>query len=305
MAARRKETAIVAVTSDGDLSPDIASVATAVGSRREAAWIIEHVDEVLGLRGHARDETVRSLAARRRAGEPLQYVLGRWSFRTIELEVDQRVLIPRPETEQVVEVALARLNAARKGRGAAEAAACCDLGTGSGAIALSLAVEAPAPVGGLEIWATDRSPDALAVATANRDRLSLAGRLGSTRVELAEGDWFGALPASLVGRLDLIVANPPYVTASEYEELDPTIRCFEPRTALVSGPGRSGTPGMSDIEGILGAAPRWLRPGGFAVVEIAPHQADATVAAARAAGFASADIERDLAGRPRMVVAAC
>src|SRR5438105_5970876 len=141
------------------------------------------------------------MVARRAAGEPLQYVLGRWAFRTLDLMVDRRVLIPRPETEQVVEVALAE---ARR----LHARIAADLGTGSGAIALSLAAELP----GVDVWATDVSADALAVARAN---LAGIGTFAAARVRIQEGDWFGALPPELRGRLDIVVSNPPYIGDDE------------------------------------------------------------------------------------------
>jgi release factor glutamine methyltransferase len=286
-----------------DLGADIAAM---VGSVREAGWIVEHVTRVLGLGGQAADQTARSLAVRRAVGEPLQYVLGRWPFRTVELDVDPRVLIPRPETEQVVKVALERLAKSLGNPDRVEGpTVCCDLGTGSGAIALALAAEAPIGAAGLEVWATDCSTDALAVARANADRLDRAGLLRSARLELAEGSWFEALPRALLGRLDVVVSNPPYVAGAEFTDLDPTVRCYEPASALIAGPGSQGTPGMAEVEVILLAAQRWLRPTGSVVVEIAPHQAEPAAAVARSAGFANVTVEPDLAGRPRMVVAGC
>ncbi len=193
-----------------------------VGSDREARWIVEHVTRVLGLEGQVAMEAVGSLAGRRAAGEPLQYVLGRWPFRTVDLDVDPRVLIPRPETEQVVEVALDRLAASLRRPDRVEGPTiCCDLGTGSGAIALSLAAEGPLGTAGLEVWATDRSSGALSVARANADRLARAGLVPSVRLELAEGSWFEALPPALRGCLDLVVSNPPYVSGTEFADLDP------------------------------------------------------------------------------------
>lgn len=291
---------------DSEVTELRAAVTAMIGSDREAGWIIEHVGHVTGLEGPALDESVRALAERRASGEPLQYVLGSWPFRTVELEVDPRVLIPRPETEQVVEVALERLTSSlrRLDRGDGPTV-CCDLGTGSGAIALSLAAEAPIGPSGLEVWASDRSPEALAVARCNADRLAHDGRLRSAHVEFAEGCWFEALPTALVGRIDLVVANPPYVAVDELAALDPTIRCYEPITALVAGSGSSGTPGLADVETILLGAARWLRPTGWVVVEIAPSQAEAATAVARSAGFATVTAELDLAGRNRTVVAGC
>ena len=182
-------------------------------------------------------DRLASLVERRIDGEPLQYVLGSWSFRGIDLMVDRRVLIPRPETEQVVEVALEE--AVRRGMRRAPrrhlslvdvepTSAVADLGTGSGAIALALDAELPDVV----VWATDVSADALAVARAN-----IAGS-AATRVRIAEGQWFDALPESLRGRLEVIVSNPPYVAESEVPDLPEEVAGYEPHSALVSGPTR-------------------------------------------------------------------
>jgi release factor glutamine methyltransferase len=226
---------------------------------------------------------VDRMVARRETGEPLQYVLGEWSFRTLDLVVDRRVLIPRPETEVVCEVALTeldRLGAARP--------VVVDLGTGSGALALSIASERPKA----DVWATDASPDALAVARANLAGLGRAGQ----RVRVAEGSWFDALPGELRGAVDLIVSNPPYV--AETDELPAEVADWEPRSALIPGPT-----GLEAIEIIVAGARAWLRHPGALVVELAPTQADAALALAQAAGFDEAVIRQDLAGRDRMLVA--
>lgn len=304
----------------------VASVADMVGSHREARWIVEHVDERLARCGPADraagagdggpgdggagdgdggavDGTVRhraalALARRRAGGEPLQYVLGRWPFRSVELSVDRRVLIPRPETEHVVEVALSLLPGER-GTGPR----CVDLGTGSGAIALSLAVEGGARHPGIEVWATDRSADALDVAAANLVDLGMLHPGLADRVHLRAGSWFEALPAELAGGVDLVVANPPYVGEGEVASLDPEVADWEPRSALVAPAGAGGVDGMRDVEAIVAGAPQWLRAGGSLVVEIAPHQAAAAADAARRAGFSTVTVEPDLTGRLRMVVA--
>jgi release factor glutamine methyltransferase len=276
-----------------DRSLVVASIAEQLGSRQEAVWIVDHAGVDLDL--------APALAERRKAGEPLQYVLGRWPFRSIELVVDPRVLIPRPETEQVVGVALRELE-----RSTSEARAhpvCVDLGTGSGAIALSLAVEGIAAHPDLEVWATDASPDALEVARANLADLTRTDPAAAGRVRLAEGRWFEALPSSLAGRVDLLVSNPPYVTESEYPALDPTVRLWEPKEALVAGSDDAGVPGMAAIAAIISGAPRWLAPHGAMVIEIAPSLAEPGLAAARQAGFGSVCTERDLAGRLRTLVA--
>lgn len=289
----------------------LASTADRLGSVREAKWILEHVEAEGGggLPADERDRRVAALVARRASGEPLQYALGRWPFRSLELRVDPRVLIPRPETEQVVDVALAELDriggapvsdtVARLG----PTPVCVDLGTGSGAIALALAIEAGPRFPTIEVWATDVSADALAVAGQNLGLLSRRDARAGARVRLAKGSWFDALPADRMGRVDLIVANPPYVSVSEYAELDPEVRDWEPREALVAASGDGGAGGMADIEMIVGRAPRWLRPGGGLVVEIAPAQAPWAMATARGAGFADVTTSTDLAGRLRMLVA--
>jgi release factor glutamine methyltransferase len=165
-----------------------------------------------------------------------------------------------------------------------------DLGTGSGAIALALAAELP----DAEVWATDVSEDALAVARAN---VAGAGSV-ATRIRLAHGDWFGALPDHLRGRVRIVVANPPYIAAREVASLPPEVADHEPRLALVSGPT-----GLEAIERIAREAPAWLERDGVLVVEIAPHQSEAAIEIAQTAGFAQARVERDLAARDRVLVA--
>lgn len=244
---------------------------------------------------------VDALLARRVAGEPLQYVLGHWAFRQLDLFVDRRVLIPRPETEVVCGYALDevdRVTASRRGGDAQPASSSApvvvvDLGTGSGAIALSVAVERSCTA----VWAVDESTDALEVARANLTRLDLAG-LGraATHVRIAEGSWYEALPGDVRGGVDVIVANPPYVAADA--ELPGEVGDWEPAHALVAGPT-----GLEAIELIVAGAPEWLADDGALVVEIGETQGDATLGLARAAGFADASIQPDLTGRPRALVA--
>jgi release factor glutamine methyltransferase len=166
-----------------------------------------------------------------------------------------------------------------------------DLGTGSGAIALTLATELP----DAEVWATDASDDALAVARAN---VAGAGS-AATRVRLASGAWFAALPPELRGACRVIVSNPPYIAEHEVDDLPPDVVDWEPRGALVSGPT-----GFEAIEEIVATAPEWLdATGGALVLELAPHQADRTVELTRVAGFADVSVTPDLAGRARVLVA--
>jgi release factor glutamine methyltransferase len=285
----------------GDVLPwrrvlaDAAAVLRAAGVDnvdQEARWLVERatglgpaevltrLDEPATERGATH---VHAMAARRASGEPLQYAMARWGFRSLDLYVDRRVLIPRPETEVLAQLALDECRRL-------DAAVAADLGTGSGALALALAAERP----GLEVWGTDMSGDALAVARANLAGLGRA----ATRVRLAAGSWFGALPAELAGRIDVIVTNPPYVSEAEMAELPAEVRDWEPREALCSGPT-----GLEDVEQIVSEAPGWLARPGSLLVELAPHQAATARAQALRAGFASATVWPDLAGRDRIVLA--
>jgi release factor glutamine methyltransferase len=231
------------------------------------------------------------MVVRRESGEPLQYVVGRWGFRSLDLMVDPRVLIPRPETEQVVEVALAELARAIKATPDAAPPVIADLGTGSGAIALALAAEVP----GVQVWATDSSEAALAVARAN---LAGLGGMAATRVRLTRGSWFSALPAELRGRLSVVVSNPPYVADAEVAGLPAEVAEWEPREALVAGPS-----GLEAVDALLAEAPEWLGVPGAAVIEIAPHHQTTATSLARDAGFAEVEVHPDLAGRSRALVA--
>ena len=279
-------------------------------ARHEARFI---VDEVLGAGpGATRPDTVpaaaaaaaRTMAARRAAGEPLQYIFGHWPFRDLDLRVDARVLIPRPETEQVVEIALGearRLAGSGSGSGSGSGLVAVDAGTGSGAIALALASALGAGVL-RQVWATDSSAGALEVAAANVQVCSpmVAGSLPD--IELVRGSWLAPLPARLRGHVDLVVSNPPYVTEEEWAGLDREVRT-EPRQALVAGPGRTGVPGLADVEAVLEEALLWVGRPGAVVIELAPHQADAAQDRARQLGYDEVRVEPDLAGRPRALVA--
>ena len=252
----------------------------------EARWIVERAagdpfrvvaDRPATVRSH---HHWRRMVERREAGEPLQYVLERWAFRRLELYLDQRVLIPRPETEVVVD---AVLDEHRRVGGAV-----VDLGTGSGAIALSVAVERP----GTEVWGVERSAGALAVARANCSGLGRAAR----SVRLVDGSWYDALPDELRGAVGVIASNPPYV--ADEDPLPAEVERWEPIEALRAGPG-----GLDDIRRIVGEAPGWLVPGGAVVVEHAPDQAEAVRSLALEAGFDAVHTGRDLTGRERFLVA--
>lgn len=261
-------------------------------SAQEACWLVQRAGGFdaaalqIALERPATPEAgalVREMVDRRLRGEPLQYICGRWGFRGLELRVDRRVLIPRPETELLVGAALsecARLGAQRA----------ADLGSGSGAIALSLAAERV----GLDVWATDISSDALAVAQANQTELGGA----ATGVRFAQGWWFDALPDDLRGGFNLIVSNPPYVAEPEIVDLPDEVRDWEPAVALMAGPS-----GLDHITAILTDAPAWLTRPGVLLLEIAPHRAREAENLARRAGFGAVSVWPDLAGRDRILQA--
>ena len=271
------------------------------------------VDEVFGVGGVESVDApldtgsvaaARTMAALRAAGEPLQYIFGHWSFRGLDLTVDARVLIPRPETEQVVEVALAEARRLAAGRDrdrndGDDGLVVVDAGTGSGAIALALATELGSPLV-TEVCATDASSDALEVVETNLDavRRAQGDAASMPLVTLDLGSWLEPLPERLRGGVDLVVSNPPYVSEEEWLGLDAEVR-LEPRSALVAGTAGDGTPGLADVEAVLRQSLTWLRRPGAVVVELAPHQAEAAAALAQALGYDETAVELDLAGRPR------
>jgi len=248
----------------------------------EAGALHSVLDTPATERGVAR---LDSMMARREAGEPLQYVLGRWGFRQLDLMVDQRVLVPRPETEMVAGLAIDEV-IARSGA-ADEDVIVVDLGTGSGAIGLSVAVECSRA----RVLATDLSPEALAVARAN---LAGIGR-SAARVTLHEGSWFQALPDSALGCVDVLVSNPPYI--ADGESLPPVVADWEPAGAL-----RAGSRGDEDLLRIVKEADLWLAPGAAVVLEMAPNQTESVALHWRELGY-RAVVHDDLAGRARAVVA--
>jgi release factor glutamine methyltransferase len=253
----------------------LASAASLLGTRLDAELLLAHVLDAARASVVARDERVLTpeeqgdfehLLARRIAGEPLAYLTGTREFWSLELEVTKDVLVPRPETELLVEWGAAL------GGGAI-----ADLGTGSGAIALALARELPAA----RIVGVDRSPAALAVARRNAAALRLA-------VEFVEGSWFEPLAAR---SFDLVVSNPPYVAEGD-PHLD-DLR-FEPAMALASG-----RDGLDALRAIVAGAPARLRSGGWLVVEHGATQGAAVRDLFARAGFADVTTRRDLAGHER------
>ena len=222
-----------------------------------------------------------SMLARRLAGEPLQYVLGRWGFRGLDLMVSPAVLIPRPETEALAGLAIADLARRDPPGGVA-----VDLGTGSGAVGLAVAAECESA----RVVLADVSAEALAVAQANLAGLGRA----AVRVSACQGSWFQALPASLAGTVDVVVSNPPYVR--DEEALPPDVADWEPALALRGGPD-----GLDGARGILADAAGWLSPGGSVLLELSPDQMDEAAAIALAGGLAVEAVHPDLAGRDRVL----
>jgi release factor glutamine methyltransferase len=241
-------------------------VAEVLGISRSAVYVLGRDlsnDEVERLEG---------LAERRRAREPLAYILGTWGFRGLTLHVDPRVLIPRPETEVLVERALAHLLPLLEPR-------VLEVGVGSGAIALAIAEEHPSAL----VLAVDSSREALAVARDNLERSSVDGR-----VQLREADFLQGVS----GPFDAVVSNPPYVTPEDYDSLQPEIRLYEPREALV---------GVGLGETIASAARDVLAPGGRLLLECGDGQADGLARKLEDLGYRDIAKTRDLAGRERVV----
>ena len=216
-------------------------------------------------------DAYRELVARRARNEPVAYILGEWGFRRLTLKVDGRALIPRPETEIVVERCLARLQGL-------EAPAVLDVGAGTGAIALALAGEHP----GARVTAIDISPDALALARENAERTGLA-------IELLEHDLTAGLPG---GPYDLVVSNPPYVEPTDLETLMPDVRDYEPHVALV---------GSGATAAVARAAADALVSGGRLVLEVGDGQALETAALLDEQGYVDVVTTPDLTGRDRVV----
>ena len=220
---------------------------------------------------------IAELAERRTAGEPLQYLEGRVQFGPLELAIDRRALIPRPETERVWEEAVASLRVAGPGT------VIVDLGTGSGNVALALKHAFPRA----RVFGVDASSEALALAAENAAATGLD-------VTWLHGDLFEALPDDLMGRIDLVVSNPPYVAEDEWDSLPVDVR-HEPESALVSGPT-----GLEVIERIAEESFWWVGVGGWVVCEIGDTQGAAVDAAF---GAFDREVRLDLADRDRILVA--
>ena len=241
-------------------------------------WFMAHGDDPANPDTAAR---FQALAERRRAGEPLAYLLGQQEFYGRPFAVSPVVLIPRADTETLVETALEQLLLLRQQR-CAVPLSLLELGTGSGIIAITLALEAP----DTEVHTVERSPEALAVAQQN------AKALGASRIHWHAGSWWQALASPR--RFDLIVSNPPYIAVNDLHLQQGDLR-FEPPQALAAGPD-----GLDDLRIIIGGAPAHLTPGGWLLLEHGYDQEAPAQALLRDAGFADVFTRRDLAGQPRV-----
>ena len=221
---------------------------------------------------------LRPLVKRRAAREPLQYIVGSADFYGLTLKVDKRALIPRHETEELVDLILEHLKQAPT--------RILDLGTGSGALALALASKYPEA----EVIAVDQSADALALASENASALNL-----EARIQFHEGNWWSPLDGE--APFDLIVSNPPYLTEAEMKTAEPEVIDHEPATALVAGPD-----GLNDFHVLLEGAPKFLAEGGLLALETGIAQSEALSTMAEEAGLTGETIE-DLSGRPRFFFA--
>ncbi|WP_075181071.1 peptide chain release factor N(5)-glutamine methyltransferase [Pantoea sp. 1.19] len=239
---------------------------------KSRSWLIAFDDAPLGDAERAQAD---ALLARRAHGEPVAHLTGEREFWSLPLSVSAATLIPRPDTETLVEAALALLPA--------DAASLLDLGTGSGAIALALASERPS----LRVLAVDRVPEAVALAQHN------ARRLGLSNVTVSESNWFSGLAAQ---RFSMIVSNPPYIDPSDHHLQQGDVR-FEPLSALVADEA-----GLSDLQQIIGQAPDWLAPGGWLLLEHGWQQGEAVRQRMRAAGYQQVHTRRDYGNNERVTL---
>ena len=226
---------------------------------------------------------LENAVSRRLAGEPLAYVVGSVGFRTCTLEIDQNVLIPRPETEGLVDCVFRSMRVAPVGKGRTV----WDLGTGSGCVAIALSVEGEFA----KIVATDVSVDALRVARRNAERNHAEG------IDFRQGAFFEPIAAEET--FDVIVSNPPYIASDEYQGLDRSVRDFEPKLAL-----ESGIDGLFHTRRILIRATNFLKDSGLLAIEIDSDRARQSEALARGHGWNDVRVEDDLFGRPRYLLAA-
>lgn len=271
VAERLSEAGIEAVQTEAE-----GLIGAAVGVRQRHALYQEERDL-----SQEEIEQLEALLQRRLSGEPLQYITGDAAFRLLTLKVDRRALIPRPETEGLVSVALQLM-------GSNQQAVVLDAGTGCGPIALSLAMECPA----WTVLAADASPAALELARENALRYDLQ-QIQWLEADVTKLEFWRMLPP-----LDLLISNPPYVTEEEWGQLPTEIRGYEPRGALVAG-----REGLDVIGPLLDRVSMRLKPGGLVAMEIGERQDDVVTAMARAAMLVDIRVAPDLSGRPRYLIA--
>jgi release factor glutamine methyltransferase len=273
----------------------LASTVGQLGNAQEARWLCEHASGMDSAEFSAEQDqlvtvacakSLNSMVRDRLSGVPLQYVMQRWAFRHLDIMVDKRVLIPRPETEQVVQVAL---DIARK-TSSDQALRVVDLGTGSGVIGLSMAFELGAEAA--HVWLTDASVDALDVARANMVGIGRA----ATNVRVVHGSWWNALPQEIAGQIDIAICNPPYI-AKDDSEVAPDVHLYEPHSALYASDN-----GLSDLRTVIEGASTWLKKSGWLVLEIGYQQGAEVLAMMSSSGFVGAEIKQDLSGRDRIAV---
>jgi release factor glutamine methyltransferase len=273
----------------------LATTVQQLGNAQEARWLCEHASGMDTAEFSAEQDqlvtvacakSLHSMVRDRLSGMPLQYVMKRWAFRHLDVMVDERVLIPRPETEQVVQIAL---DLARKieGNGALRVV---DLGTGSGVIGLSMAFELGAEAA--HVWLTDASVDALDVARANMIGIGRA----AANVRIAHGSWWNALPQDIAGQIDIAICNPPYI-AQDSSEVAPDVHMYEPHSALYAHDN-----GLADLRTVIEGASTWLKQSGWLVLEIGYQQGAEVLAMMTASGLVGAEIKQDLSGRDRIAV---
>jgi release factor glutamine methyltransferase len=266
-----------------------------LGNVQEARWLCEHASGMDASEFSAEQDqlvtvacakSLDSMVRNRLSGVPLQYVMKRWAFRHLDVMVDERVLIPRPETEQVVQTALdiARMI------GSNVELRVVDLGTGSGVIGLSMAFELGAD--SAHVWLTDASVDALDVARANMVGIGRA----AANVRVAHGSWWNALPQDIAGQIDIAVCNPPYIAHAD-GEVAPDVHMYEPHAALYAHDN-----GLADLRTVIEGAATWLKKSGWLVLEIGHRQGMDVLAMMTASGLIDAEIKKDLSGRDRIAV---
>jgi release factor glutamine methyltransferase len=263
-------------------------------ARRAAEELAAHVLGCRPLEIYFRDLTpeqaaeLEALAARAERGEPIQYIIGHVDFRGLEIRCDRRALIPRPETELLVQAVLDRVAEASslcmQRQDAAAARTIADIGTGTGCIALALLSELP----DAEVTGIDISPEALSLARENAERLGLSRRFHGLENNLLDGFEEGSL--------DIVVSNPPYIFSRVWKTLEPCVRDFEPQLAL-----DGGGDGMDLIRPLVAQAARVLKPGGGLFLEIGYDQGEAVFQCLEKAGFRDVSIRRDFSGLDRIV----